>query len=72
MVRAEYLSRAREFAARGSDYKSARLDNDKVRWIRKNDECLTAKAQASLLGVHYRTVEKVRHFETWVHVGVTA
>ena len=72
MVRAEYLSRAREFAARGSDYKSAVLNAEKVRWIRRNDEGLTAKDQAAMLGVHYRTVEKVRHFETWVHIGVTA
>ena len=68
MERAEYLSRAREFAARGIELGQSKLNNAKVIWIRSNPEGLTAKQQAETLGVHYRTVEKVRHYETWAHV----
>tara|TARA_R110002110_G_scaffold415835_1_gene657196 strand:+ start:22383 stop:22541 length:159 start_codon:yes stop_codon:yes gene_type:complete len=45
-----------------------KLTPDKVRWIRRNRHGFTTKLQAALLGVHYRTVEKVRHRETWAHV----
>lgn len=69
MLRDEYLVRAHEFVCRGNDYKSAKLTPEKVRWIRKNEKGMTAKAQAAELNVHYRTVEKVRHFETWRHIG---
>ena len=68
MDRGEYLSRAREMAARGEDLPQSKLNPDKVVWIRMNREGLTAKKQANILGVHYRTVEKVRHFETWAHI----
>ena len=68
MERAEYLSRAREFSARGNDLSHSKLDRDKVIWIRVNREGHTAKEQALILGVHYRTVEKVRYYETWAHV----
>ncbi|RLA56153.1 MAG: hypothetical protein DRR04_14260 [Gammaproteobacteria bacterium] len=68
MNRYEYLQRAREFAARGCALKQSRLDANKVRYIRKNEGGMTARALASLFGVHYRTIEKVRHYETWVHV----
>lgn len=68
MERGEYLTRAREFAARGEALKQAKLNADKVKWIRANAEGNTAKQQADILGVHYRTVEKVKHYETWSHV----
>jgi hypothetical protein len=68
MNRREYLQRAREFAARGNSLKQSRLDAGKVRYIRCNEKGMTAKALADMFGVHYRTIEKVRHFETWIHV----
>lgn len=68
MGRHEYLQRAREFASRGSDRPNAVLDDHKVKWIRENNEGLTAKQQAQIIGCHYRTVEKVRYYETWVHI----
>ena len=68
MNRREYLQRAREFASRGEGRHNAKLNKSKVSWIRSNHDGLTAKAQAVILGVHYRTIEKVRHFETWIHV----
>jgi len=68
LTRAEYLTRAIEFAARGVQLKNTKLDDTKVRWIRRNSEGHTAKEQANVLGVHYRTVEKVKHYETWGHV----
>ena len=69
MSREEYLTRAREFAARGVQIAHSKLNSEKVLWIRKNSDGLSAKKQAALLGVHYRTIEKVRHFETWIHIG---
>lgn len=68
MTREEYRRRAREFAARGERVGVARLDEDKVRWIRTNREGLSLKAMAERLGVHCRTVQKVHYFETWGHV----
>lgn len=53
---------------RGEARHNARLTEDSVRWIRRNRHGFTAKLQAALLGVHYRTVQKVRYFETWGHV----
>jgi predicted transcriptional regulator len=46
----------------------AKLDADKVRWIRRNRHGFSCKLQAALLGVHYRTVQKVRYGETWCHI----
>lgn len=68
MERGEYLSRAREFAARGASLSQSKLDSVKVNWIRENKDGHTAKKQAEILGVHYRTVEKVRYYETWTHI----
>lgn len=68
MTRSEYLSKARTFAARGEQLAQARLSEDKVRWIRRNPEGLTFRQMANRLGVHHRTVEKVRYGETWGHV----
>jgi hypothetical protein len=66
MTRAEYLSRAVEFASRGNARPNARLNPDVVREIRSSEK--TTKQLATEIGVHYRTIEKVRHFETWAHV----
>ena len=66
MNRAEYLTRAREFASRGEARPNARLNPDLVREIRNSDK--TTKQIAADVGVHYRTIEKVRHHETWAHV----
>lgn len=68
MTREEYRHRAREFAARGERVGVAKLDENKVRWIRQNRQGLTTRAMADRLGVHYRTVEKVRYGETWCHI----
>lgn len=68
LPRREYLSRAREFAPRGERVGVAKLTADDVRWIRRNRHGFSCRLQAALLGVHYRTVEKVRHGETWCHI----
>lgn len=53
---------------RGADRHNATLDADAVRHIRRNRLGLTLRALAALHGVHWRTIEKVRAFETWRHV----
>lgn len=68
MDRDEYLQRAREFSARGEKLPHSRLDAEKVRWIRSNPLGMTARQIAAHFGVHYRTIEKVRHYDTWGHV----
>jgi len=66
MNRAEYLTRAREFASRGESRPNAVLSPDIVRLIRADRR--TTKELAAEFGCHYRTIEKVRYFETWIHV----
>lgn len=61
MTRAEYLERAHEFAHKSR----AKLSPDDVKAIRANRSGMTAKGLAERFGVHYRTVEKIRDFETW-------
>ena len=69
MNRSEYLSTGAILTARrGIDLPQARLDPGKVKEIRINRHGLTAKEQAILYGVHYRTIEKVRYYDTWRHV----
>ena len=68
MNRAEYLTRAREFASRGTSRPNSRLNPEKVKEIRKNAKGKTAKQLAQFYGVHYRTIEKVQYFETWAHI----
>lgn len=68
MNRAEYRSRAREFAPRGERVGVSKLSADKVRWIRQNRMGLTIRQMAERLGVHRRTVEKVHYGETWCHI----
>jgi hypothetical protein len=66
MTRKEYLQRAREFASRGQSRPNAVMTPERVRLIRSGGK--TAKEFAEQFGCHYRTVEKVRHYETWVHI----
>lgn len=68
MDREEYIQRAFEFAARGERIGVSKLTEDNVRYIRRNPEGKTARQLALDFGVHYRTIEKVRQFETWTHV----
>lgn len=68
MTRDEYLTVAHQYASRGEKRHNAVLDETIVRWIRRNRHGFTAKLQAALIGCHWRTVEKVRAMETWVHV----
>jgi hypothetical protein len=69
MKRHEYaLWGAKANALRGDSLPHARLTADGVRYIRENRKGLTARQLAAEFGVHYRTIEKVRHRETWSHV----
>jgi hypothetical protein len=68
MTRSEYLSTSISTAKRGSDLPQSKLNPELVREIRTNRHGMTAKAQAAKYGVHYRTIEKVRHFASWRHV----
>ena len=69
MNRYEYTNGgALESARRGNDLPHARLTPDLVRDIRANRQGLTAQQWATAIGCHYRTIEKVRHYETWIHV----
>lgn len=68
MTRFEYQQYgARARALRGNDLPHARLDPVKVLAIRASSD-KTAKQLAAEFGVHYRTIEKVRAYETWGHV----
>lgn len=64
--REEYLEQAHYNALRGNELPQAKLNPSLVREIRSSNE--PRKAIANRLGVHYRTIEKVRQWETWVHV----
>ena len=66
--REEWELRSREFVKRGNELKHAKLTPDKVREIRQNRKGLTLKQTAEVYGVHWRTIEKVRSYETWTHV----
>lgn len=68
MTRDEYLSRAHEFAPRGEQLPHARLNAETVRAIRTNRRGLTARQWAEQLGVHQRTIDKVRDYRSWRHV----
>ena len=69
MTRHEYEQwGAKSIAVRGTALPHARLDPIKVRAIRANVKGKTARQQAEEFGVHYRTIEKVRYYETWGHV----
>ncbi len=55
-------------AKRGTDLPHAKLTEDKVRAIRQNRHGWTAKQWAESLGLHQRTIDKVRDLRSWVHV----
>lgn len=58
---------ARATAKRGNQLPHARLTPEAVREIRENRQGLTAAQLAAQYGVHHRTIEKVRAYETWSH-----
>lgn len=69
MTRHDYRNGgALQSARRGNALPHARLTPELVREIRANRHGLTAKQWAAKLGTHLRTIEKVRHYETWIHV----
>lgn len=52
-------------AAPRNPHRRPKLTEDNVRAIRLNRTGRTAKQLADQYGVHYRTIEKVRAYETW-------
>lgn len=69
MTRFEYQQwGARAIAVKGRDLPQSKLTPEIVRMIRANKLGKTAKQLGAEIGVHYRTIEKVRHYETWSHV----
>lgn len=67
-TRREYLLNVLDYTKRGNDLPHAKLDPPKVKAIRALHGTATAKQIAARFGVHYRTVEKVLSYETWIHV----
>ena len=59
---------AKRLAKRGTDLPHARLSPDDVRAIRRNVFGKTGKQLAAEFHVHHRTIEKVRSYETWIHI----
>lgn len=53
---------------RGNELPHAKLNPDLVRTIRANRHGWTAKQWAAHLGLHKRTIDKVRDRESWSHV----
>ncbi|MOA57980.1 hypothetical protein D3C78_1822740 [compost metagenome] len=47
---------------------NAKLNLEKVRRIRQNRHGKTARQLADEHGVHFRTIEKIRAFQTWSSV----
>lgn len=68
MSRDEYLQLIRMMAKRGEALPHAKLTADDVRTIRAVGLSKTARQLAEEFGVHHRTVEKIRSYETWRHV----
>ena len=69
MTRHEYRNGgALQSARRGNALLHARLTPALVREIRANRNGMTAKQWAAQIGTHHRTIEKVRSYETWIHV----
>jgi len=67
--RQNYLLMPCKYAKRGEQLKHSKLTEDDVRKIRIDaDKGITAKSQASEYGVHIRTIEKIRRYESWTHV----
>ena len=46
-------------------HRRPKLTASQVEEIRVNRRGLTMKQQAEVYGVHHRTIQKVRYFETW-------
>lgn len=59
---------ARAMAVRGTDLPHAKLTPSEVVAIRINCNGKTAKQLAVDFKVHYRTIEKIRSYETWSHI----
>lgn len=69
MTRFEYAQfGAKADAKRGSELAHAKLSEQDVIAILRNVRGQTAKQLAEHFGVHFRTIEKVRAYETWAHV----
>ena len=69
MNRADYvLYGAKATALRGNDLPHAKMDAEKVRYVRRNPKGMTTKQLAAQFGVHYRTIEKIQYRETWENV----
>ncbi len=69
MNRYEYRNGgALQSARRGNALPQARLTPELVREIRANRQGMTAKQWAAKLGVHIRTIDKVRDYKSWIHV----
>jgi len=66
VTRDEYLCRTVELARRGNELPHAKLTPELVRELRASSD--TPQRCADKLGLHKRTIEKVRHYETWRHV----
>ena len=65
IAREDYLLMARAYAKRGNELPHAKLDDDKVRMIRKSG---TSKYWAEKFGCHKRTIDKVKQGNSWTHV----
>ena len=69
LSREEYLINPAPYAKSGTALPHARLNPEKVRQIRiYTEQGKTARWLADLFGVHYRTIQKIRHYETWRNV----
>jgi DNA invertase Pin-like site-specific DNA recombinase len=68
MTRHEYILNAVQYAKRGNELPTAKLNPDIVREIRENRNGETHGATAKRYGVHYNTVMRIRHYEAWRHV----
>jgi hypothetical protein len=69
MRRIDYINGGAHIVCkRGNDLPQAKLTTDLVSTIRTNRFGWTAKKWAEHLGLHIRTIEKVRDRKTWSHV----
>jgi FixJ family two-component response regulator len=69
VTRFEYAQfRAKSDAKRGIEFPHTQLTKQNVIAIRHNVRGQTTKQLAESFGVHFRTIEKVRAYETWAHV----
>jgi hypothetical protein len=66
--RDEWLLRSREFVRRGNDLPHSKVNPAIVREIRANRMGWPDHRWASSLGLHVRTINKIRTRETWAHV----